>query len=238
METLFDYYSSNTSSRQDRLLLNKYNKVLILGVGGIGSWVAIQLALSGKVNKIVLVDPDTVEKTNLNRTLFRIADIGSYKVDALSYLILERRPEQALDLYKGKFPNILKSDDFFDAYDMDVCIDCRDEIYDDYKFLADHCKIWKLGYDGFSLTIDGNPRNTVVMGETDNRGYETVPSFICPAELIANLVVTNILKGPNLVEDDNAKNHIDEKGLFNTVMTFDSGNLLDTIYTNTNNVNQ
>ena len=53
--------------------------VLIVGVGAIGSFVAVNLALSG-VGEIILVDMDTIELSNLNRQLlFSGEDVGRSK---------------------------------------------------------------------------------------------------------------------------------------------------------------
>lgn len=58
-------------------------EVVILGAGAVGSWVATQLCHSG-VGRLVLVDNDTVEESNLNRSLFTLHDVGKHKVDALA----------------------------------------------------------------------------------------------------------------------------------------------------------
>ena len=53
--------------------------VVVLGCGGLGSWAAWSLATIG-VGRLVLVDPDTVDATNLNRQLlFEAADVGRSK---------------------------------------------------------------------------------------------------------------------------------------------------------------
>jgi bacteriocin biosynthesis cyclodehydratase domain-containing protein len=56
--------------------------VVVLGCGGLGSWVACGLACAG-IGKLVLIDDDRVELSNLNRQLlFGEADIGRPKVVA------------------------------------------------------------------------------------------------------------------------------------------------------------
>lgn len=57
-------------------------KVMIVGCGSVGSFIASELARSG-VRSFVLIDPDTVGWANLTRTVFGHADIGRLKVDAL-----------------------------------------------------------------------------------------------------------------------------------------------------------
>jgi bacteriocin biosynthesis cyclodehydratase domain-containing protein len=54
-------------------------RVLVLGVGGLGSWSALSLACCG-VGELTLVDGDVVELSNLNRqVLFAAGDIGRPK---------------------------------------------------------------------------------------------------------------------------------------------------------------
>jgi bacteriocin biosynthesis cyclodehydratase domain-containing protein len=56
--------------------------VLVLGCGGLGCWTAAALACAG-IGRFVLVDPDVVELSNLNRqVLYGESDLGRPKVDA------------------------------------------------------------------------------------------------------------------------------------------------------------
>lgn len=57
-------------------------RVVVLGVGGIGSWVAYALSSLG-IGVLRLVDADIVDESNLNRQiLYRAADVGEPKVRA------------------------------------------------------------------------------------------------------------------------------------------------------------
>lgn len=76
---LVDYYKNIRKS-----------KVLIVGCGGIGSLVAINLCGAG-INDIHLVDHDKIESTNLNRQFFWTRkDIGRFKCDTLEEVIESR----------------------------------------------------------------------------------------------------------------------------------------------------
>jgi bacteriocin biosynthesis cyclodehydratase domain-containing protein len=57
-------------------------RIVVLGVGGLGGWSALNLACCG-VGEMLLVDGDRVEESNLNRqVLYSEADIGRLKVEA------------------------------------------------------------------------------------------------------------------------------------------------------------
>ena len=69
----------------------KKAKVCILGLGGLGSNVAILLARAG-IGYLKLVDFDIVEASNLNRQQYRISNIGMKKTEAMKTIIKEINP--------------------------------------------------------------------------------------------------------------------------------------------------
>lgn len=69
----------------------KNGKVAILGLGGLGSNIAISLCRIG-VGKLILVDYDVVEPSNLNRQQYFIDDIGKYKTEAIKESINRINP--------------------------------------------------------------------------------------------------------------------------------------------------
>lgn len=89
---LADYSSSHEHLLQMWEKIRK-SKVLIIGLGAVGTWVACNLAESG-VGTLILMDPDTVDETNLHRQLgFTEADIGCLKVDVLQRRLQEYRED-------------------------------------------------------------------------------------------------------------------------------------------------
>ena len=75
----------------------KKAKVCILGLGGLGSNVAVLLARSG-IGFLKLVDFDTVEASNLNRQQYRISHIGLKKTEAMKSIIREINPFVKVDI--------------------------------------------------------------------------------------------------------------------------------------------
>lgn len=92
-------------------LLNKIrgSSVAILGCGGLGSRLALELA-SLNLDKITLVDPDTIEESNLPRMFWCCKkDIGTLKVNTLSRLIKKISPKTRVKTYN------LRSEEFLNV---------------------------------------------------------------------------------------------------------------------------
>ncbi len=58
-------------------------RIVIVGAGGLGSWVALALARSG-VRSLTIIDPDRYDRTNASRQLMFASDIGQPKAVALA----------------------------------------------------------------------------------------------------------------------------------------------------------
>lgn len=65
--------------------------VAVCGLGGLGSNVAISLARAG-VGKLILIDFDTVDITNLHRQQYKACQVGMPKTEALSQNLKEIAP--------------------------------------------------------------------------------------------------------------------------------------------------
>ena len=173
--------------RQKGLDLKVPNSICVIGLGGIGSWIALFSAMVG-VKKIVLIDNDTIEIHNLNRMPFRLSDVGKHKVLAISELIYERRNDievipiakriQQLNEYERKF-----------LEDAEYIIDCRDNTQPLPNFIHGK-RIVALRYDGFKITIHFNPNYEKIWSR--NVGYTVIPSFVAPPVIISAIALTKI----------------------------------------------
>ena len=65
--------------------------VAICGLGGLGSNIAIALARAG-IGKLILIDFDRVDLSNLHRQQYRATQIGRYKTEALAENLREIAP--------------------------------------------------------------------------------------------------------------------------------------------------
>jgi len=176
----------NIYLRQKPLNLHIPDSATIVGVGGIGAWMALNLSLTG-VKKIILIDNDIIEEHNLNRTPFTLSQVGLPKVEALTELIIERRGIQCEVIpFKERVEKLLPED-----YEADFIIDCRDNKIP----LKVNSKQVRLGYDGFKVTLHFNPSESSIWGDGPVR-YTTVPSWLVPPQLAACLVTTVLCSMP------------------------------------------
>lgn len=100
----------------------KSASVSIAGLRGLGSTAALSLARIG-VGKLILVDYDVVEPSNLNRQQYFIKHIGMKKTDAIKDIIFNCNPfveVQTIDSYvdENNIENIFKDADIIvEAFD-------------------------------------------------------------------------------------------------------------------------
>ncbi len=100
----------------------KHKKVLVCGVGGVGSFVAEALCRSG-LGYITLLDYDKVEASNLNRQLMTTKDnIGTSKVE-----VLKKRLEEISDTKVDTIETFIDENFVLDK-DYDYVVDCIDTL--------------------------------------------------------------------------------------------------------------
>lgn len=166
--------------RDAGLELTSMYTVAVIGVGGVGSWVAYLLANSDMVENMILIDPDVVEDSNLPRTPYRKKDVGELKVYAMKNII----DELGMNIDVVAIPE--KSEDVEIAFNRMTTIDCRDFVAPDIR--SDIV----AGYDGKSMTVHINPDFERVFHTVNEHGY-TVPSYIVPPVLMATIIVEYLL---------------------------------------------
>ncbi len=84
---------SALESRHGKELQQKFScaRVAVCGLGGLGSNIAVALARAG-VGKLILIDFDRVDITNLHRQQYKAAQIGLFKTCALADNLSEIAP--------------------------------------------------------------------------------------------------------------------------------------------------
>lgn len=97
--------------------------VLIVGVGGLGSPVSMYLAAAG-VGKLVLVDDDVVELTNLQRQIVHNTDtIGMSKVESARQTIAALNPDTEIVVIPKRLSDQQLAEQIAD---VDLVLDCTD----------------------------------------------------------------------------------------------------------------
>ena len=100
--------------------------VAICGLGGLGSNIAIALARAG-LGKLILIDFDRVDITNLHRQQYKADQIGMYKTDALADNLREIAPYIELEAHTERITEenavtLLKDADIIcEAFDDAEC---------------------------------------------------------------------------------------------------------------------
>ena len=89
--------------------------VAICGLGGLGSNIAVALARAG-IGKLLLIDFDRVDITNLHRQQYKASQIGLCKADALAENLVEIAPYTELQtvterITEENFADLLKDAD-------------------------------------------------------------------------------------------------------------------------------
>ncbi|MEM0246268.1 MAG: HesA/MoeB/ThiF family protein [Desulfurococcaceae archaeon] len=80
----------------------KKSRVLVVGVGGLGSPAALYLVATG-IGEVILVDSERVELSNLNRqVLYWTRDIGKFKVESASEKLRELNPNVRIRGYSRR----------------------------------------------------------------------------------------------------------------------------------------
>lgn len=92
--------------------------VALFGIGGVGSYVAEALARCG-IGKLMLVDNDTVAKSNINRQIIALhSTVGKYKTDVMQDRILDINPDCIVETSNVFYTE--KSDVALNGYDYIV----------------------------------------------------------------------------------------------------------------------
>ena len=149
---LFDEYNKyrrvisllNDFSQGEAHLLEMWNnvrssKVVIVGIGAVGSWVAVNLAQSG-IRNFVLIDPDVVEMSNIHRQFgYYEEDVGRYKVDVITERLKAIDDRMVVDGYK--LPLNEGTLESMNLSGIDLIVNCADKPNVDTtsKWIGEYC---------------------------------------------------------------------------------------------------
>ena len=115
--------------RLELLIKDKINNihkknVLIIGLGGVGSYAVEALVRSG-ISNLIIVDNDTISLSNLNRQLMTYhSNIGKYKTDEIEKRILSINPNVKITKI-NKFIDLNNINELFKIH-IDYVVDACD----------------------------------------------------------------------------------------------------------------
>ena len=149
-------------------LKNSY--VALFGVGGVGSYAAEALARSG-IGKLLLVDFDTVSRSNINRQLCALqSTVGQFKVDVIAERLHDVNPD--LEIITRRDIVLPDNIDTFDFASFDYVIDAIDTVSAKIA-IAEVCD--RLGTPLISSMGTGNKQDPTALRVTDITKTSTCP---------------------------------------------------------------
>lgn len=102
------------------------SRVLVVGVGGVGSWCAEALVRTG-IGAVTVVDDDVVAPSNINRQCPATgATMGMLKVEAMRERLLAINPECHVEAIPSRYPNGVA--DRISLRDFDAVVDAIDSV--------------------------------------------------------------------------------------------------------------
>lgn len=119
------FFRSYALLGQERINKLQNSTAMIFGVGGVGGYLAEALVRSC-IKKLILVDADVVDKTNINRQLIATVDtIAKDKVDVARQRFQSINPYTQIECIKAFY---LPQEPVAIPEDVDIVLDCIDTI--------------------------------------------------------------------------------------------------------------
>lgn len=130
-------------------------RVIVFGVGGVGSWCAESLIRTG-IRHLTIVDSDVVSVTNVNRQLMATTEtVGRVKVEALKERLLTINPDAEITALQ-KFYTSTSADEFdLDSYDF--IVDAIDSLQDKALLILNACRTKAKFYSSMGAALKVDP---------------------------------------------------------------------------------
>ncbi|MCR5360748.1 MAG: tRNA threonylcarbamoyladenosine dehydratase [Bacteroidales bacterium] len=130
-------------------------RVIIFGVGGVGSWCAECLVRSG-IRRLTIVDSDRVCITNINRQLMATTKtVGQVKVDALKERLLTINPKAEITALQKIFTQETADEFGIDGYDY--IIDAIDSLKDKALLILMACRTKARFFSSMGAALKMDP---------------------------------------------------------------------------------
>ncbi len=156
----YKHYLIPDFGKEKQNLLKNF-KVLVVGVGGLGSPVIIYLSTNG-VGKIGIVDFDSIDITNLHRQiLYSPSDIGRLKTEVAKEKVKYLNPEVNVETFNFK----LKESNSYIVKDYDFIIEATDNI-ESKLLINDICIKYKKPFSYAGINRFFASTTTIIPGKS------------------------------------------------------------------------
>ena len=143
-------------------------RVIIFGVGGVGSWCAESLVRSG-VGHLTIVDQDRVVECNINRQLMATTKtVGRVKVEALRERLLDINPDADIVAIEGAYNKTTA--DSYDLSPYDYIIDAIDSLSCKTELLLRASRTGATVFSSMGAALKVDPTRVRVAEFWDVRG--------------------------------------------------------------------
>jgi tRNA threonylcarbamoyladenosine dehydratase len=131
------------------------SKVIIFGVGGVGSWCAESLIRSG-IKQLTIVDSDRICITNVNRQLMAtLKTVGKVKVDALKQRLLDINFSAEITAIQEMYT--AETADSFHIEDYDYIVDAIDSLENKALLIRNACETKSTFYSSMGAALKMDP---------------------------------------------------------------------------------
>ncbi len=123
---------------KERMKLLAQKRVIILGIGGVGSWCAESLIRTG-IQHLTIVDSDQICVTNINRQLHATTKtIGEIKTEVLKNRLLEINPKAQIEALQMVYER--DTAHLFDFNNFDYVVDAIDSLSNKALLIHNACE--------------------------------------------------------------------------------------------------
>jgi molybdopterin/thiamine biosynthesis adenylyltransferase len=200
-------YSRQEAMDADMENMNRRDNVIIIGCGGVGSWVAMMLAMYGHTC-ITLIDGDKIAPSNLNRLPFPQTWVGRNKAIALRKVIKFLRPEchvlvSPFHVTHESLEHVTTLAGSMSLGYTGMVYDCTDDARIQ-KVITTYCKegnlaYRKIGYEGYRIGTYSQMDDVWIDEEQYQPGYRTTRANVLSSAMAASVgVLGHMLNAPDV----------------------------------------
>lgn len=136
------------------------SRVIVFGIGGVGSWCAESLIRSG-IENLTIVDPDKVTESNINRQLMATTStVGELKVEAFKKRLLDINPKAIIETRQEAFSET--TEESFELSTYDYVVDAIDSLRDKTLLITKACEASTTLFSSMGAAMKIDPTRIAV----------------------------------------------------------------------------